>query len=225
MNLYFTQIDPPAEGLTGPLAEKGWQLRHLPFRRVADRAVALAAEEGDLWLITSKNAARWVMRQGFGALPRLAVVGAATAALLPGDRLVFPPQEGPVHAADLAKRLRAMGAPAGRACFLCGDKARPFPDVGFPVVRHEVYETPLIRQNSAPPESASMVYFQAPSTVADFHRSFRTKPGIIAVIGPTTAKAAESRGWAVDFQPGRPESTCFVNEVPPPERFTKDRSI
>jgi len=225
MNLYFTQIDPPGESMAGQLADKGWRLRHLPFRQVIYRDVTLEPRAWDLWIITSKKAARWVVRRGFENLPRLAVVGAATAAMLPGDHLVFAAENGPANAAELAERLRGCEIGVNRACFLRGDKARPFPAVGFPVMERVVYETVPLSQNSTPPETACMVYFQAPSTVADYQRSFRSKPGIVAVIGPSTAKAAENRGWAIDFQPDRPENTCFVREVPPPEYFVKDRPI
>jgi len=121
MKLYMTQIDPPDPHLVRDLAARGWQTRHLAFREVVYPEVSIDPSAWDLWIITSKKAARLVRDRA--DLPRLAVVGEATAAHLPRERLWF--SEAPASAEALCSRLKGTLPRGTRVCFLCGDKARP----------------------------------------------------------------------------------------------------
>ena len=117
MKLYLTQIDAPDSSLTAAFAAKGWQLCHFPFRRVVlHEEVGLPQEDYDVWIITSKQAARWLQKQPRPAKPPpLAVVGNTTTALLQAWPRLFDPA--PANAAELALALRKrFSQPANKSC-------------------------------------------------------------------------------------------------------------
>lgn len=227
MKLHFTQIDPPPPSLAVALSEKGWQPAHLCFRRVVDAAdVNWDLTDVDAVVITSKYAARRFLRAApVAEAPPLAVVGKATSAFFPADRLLFPDNP-PANAAELHKRLVERLRPGARLVFFSGEKtAGAFAEAGpeLSVERRVIYRTErLFRQQDQHQRTPDgMVYFQAPSTVADYARVFPHRPSLIAAVGPSTAAALSARGWQVDFQPQRPENTAFINEIPPTEFFKR----
>ena len=226
MDLYFTQIDPPDTATQDALTAKGWTCCHLPFRRVRFRKPEW---DPDLWpilLITSKQAARWYLKQKkqkSGLLPRLAVVGEATSSLFPAERLLCP--EAPANAEQLAKRVRELVPPGAPLLFLRGAIAKT-------TLAHElnsyyvfedliVYETKRIKKKGEAPTPGSMVYFQAPSTVTDYSAHFKIQPDYTAVIGPSTERAVQRLGWTIHFQPCRPENRQFIEELPSAQEFSK----
>lgn len=222
--LYFTQIDPPAESIRLQLAQKGWEGRHLVFRQVVFQKIGMDPSSYDALLLSSKQAVRWLLAQDFQQLPPLAVVGAASSALLPSRQLLFP-QKPPANAAELAERLGHAFPQPSRFLFLRGRIARD--TLANVLTDHHleqriVYSTEKLSKKFHPLVQGSMVYFQAPSTVADYFEHFCARPGCIGVIGPSTAQAVESLGWSIDFQPSRPENRHFAEELPAATRFFKE---
>jgi uroporphyrinogen-III synthase len=221
MKLYFTQIDPPETALFQRLEAKGWMPQHLPFRQVEFCGESLVLGDFDALVLTSKQAARWLLQQPRQALPPLAVVGTASAALLAGhDLLIADP---PGNAADLAGAIRTRLPTSARILFLRGETAKttiPLALNDYHLTCHTVYRTRKIQQKVRAIEDPSMVYFQAPSTVADFVEHFAQPPSWIAAIGASTAGTLRQLGWRIDFQPSRPENRFFVAELPQPGRIS-----
>ncbi|MDJ0835741.1 MAG: uroporphyrinogen-III synthase [Acidobacteriota bacterium] len=222
MDLYFTQIDPPEPFVIDRLKAGGWRCRHLPFRQVRLLEPRWDAAGWDVLLITSKQAARWLMRRTVTTLPRLGVVGRKTSALLPSDRLLFA--DAPADAAQLADRIRATIEPGSSLLFLrgevAGDTLREKLAADYRFSELVVYQTTEIPQKGGAPSAGSMVYFQSPSSVSDYHALFKIRPAFVGVIGPSTARAVKQLGWTIDFQPGRPENRQLCEELPPARYFT-----
>lgn len=217
MRLYFTQLDPPDPGLCEQLALKDWQVCHLALRRSLLLEVDVDLARFDVLIISSKQAARWLKRRELTTWPKLAVVGASSAALLPQQHLLF--DQAPANAGELVVRLLPLLGPKTRLLFLRGEKALETIPSGLAhhgLHEHIVYRTEKISKISTPPLQPAMVYFQAPGTVADYLEAFVHPPDYVGAIGPTTARALAGIGWQVHFQPSRPENECFARELPPP---------
>lgn len=222
MQLYFTQVDPIPPGVNQVLSAKGWQVEHLPLRKVVWEPATPNWADLDLVIVTSKQAALWLCAHPPpAAWPDLAVVGESTSALLPRQHLLF--ETAPANATELVERLLPRLAPRTRILFLRGEKAQdtiPLALAAFDFRQTIVYRTEKNLEITSPPRSLAMVYFQAPGTVADFLEAFRQPPAFVGAIGPTTARALEAVGWRVDFQPSRPENACFAQELPPPSAMS-----
>ena len=221
MKLYFTQIDPLEDNYRDRLERRGWEYRHHPFREVVFLEVPVPDfSRYDVIILSSKQAAKWLIRHQVPALPPLAVVGRATASLLESYRLFFD-EDAPPDADSLVEALRGRCQPSCRLLFLAGERARdtiPRGLADYPLVQTTVYKTVKLKKNHARYEGG-MVYFQAPSTVKDFLRVYREPPDWIGAIGGTTARSLENIGWQVHFKPSRPEVRYFVEELPDPETF------
>ena len=223
MNLYFTQMDPPVAAHYRLLAARGWTLQHLPFRRPCfyEPPADLHPAHYDLIILSSKQAAKWLCRYFPPPLPPIAAVGRTTASLLNGYDLWFddPP---PAHGAELVDRLNAELPPGPRLLFLHGHQAKRVIPTGlaaFSPVAQTVYGTEKLLTTFAPLPQKAVVYFQAPSTVADYLEIYGVPPWRIAAIGPSTATALRGLGWEPDFCPSRPETACFIAELPTPTQF------
>lgn len=219
MKLYFTQINPLSDAATAAVKEKGWLPHHHPFRKIVFHQVNIARDlEGvDVLVLTSKNAAKWLLKQplNLGRIP-FAVVGETSAELLStlGLHLVTKPA---ATARELAADLSQKLPQAAKVLFLCGAKTTGDLERGLArtcLQSRVVYSTQRIALKNAAIDSESMVYFQAPSTVDDYFSSFPFRPRWVAAIGPTTRLALEQRSWRVDFQPKRPELKNFIKELP-----------
>lgn len=224
MHLYFTQMDPVPDGVTETLSAKGWWVGHHPFRKVVFRQVKPAFDQTQLIVITSKQAARWLLAQKVPNLPPVAAVGATTNRLLVGRRLLFDPtQEAPpANADELVARLEKHPE-FQDILFLSGARIRDTVEKRLNnrnVRREIVYHTEKIA-NYPRLQCPAMVYFQAPGSVADYRENEPSPPALIGAIGPSTAKALHGLGWPIHFQPGRPENTIFAKEIPGPEYFRK----
>ncbi len=222
MQLWFTQVDPVPPDVAAQLNAKGWQVGHLPLRKVTWLEVDIPWSEVDLVVLSSKQAAQWLVAHLPSHWPSLAVVGATTAAMLPRSKLLF--ENPPAHAAELVERLRPRLALGTRLLFLRGEKVQdaiPNGLVDFDLRQAIVYRTEKNLEICPPSASPAMVYFQAPGTVADYSEAFRQPPSFVGAIGPTTARALAALGWQVDFQPSRPENPCIAQELPPPSAFAR----
>lgn len=215
MNLYFTQMDPVAPKHVTGLEAKGWQVLHMPFRKVAFERVTLPElMQYELCIISSKQAARWFLNQGFQKSPPLAVVGKTSSALLK-DYPLFCEADVPANAQELVKMVRER-CHKDKILYLCGANARETIPLGlqdYAFTSLIVYRTESVKKKS-PKYSSGMVYFQAPSTVMDFLETYGERPELIGAIGPSTEQALNGVGWQVDFRPSRPETTYMVNEIP-----------
>ncbi len=220
MHLYFTQMDPIPNAVSVPLEAKGWTCVHMPFREVVFLETgAVDFGDYDCIILTSKQAAHWLLQNAGDTLPPLAVVGGATTALLKKFHCLFKDNP-PPSAQDLVERLAERGF-SRRNLFLRGVHARDTVEKGLPHDQLQslvVYDTQKIKK-SKPIYGSGMVYFQAPSTVADFWETYRKPPKLIGVIGETTAGAIMARGWPVHFKAGRPELTFLAEQLPSPEDF------
>ncbi len=221
MYLYFTQVDPVPPGVNQALTEKGWQVEHLPLRKVVWAPAELNWTNFDLVIVSSKQAALWLRAHPPTSWPDLAVVGESSSALLPRQHLLFA--TAPANAAELVERLLPRLAPRTRILFLRGEMAQD--TIPLALAAHDFHQTIVYRTEknleiTSPPPSLAMVYFQAPGTVADFLEAFRQPPAFVGAIGPTTARALNAVGWRIDFQPSRPENACFARELPPPSAMS-----
>lgn len=219
MNLYFTQIDPVDPHFCDLLSWRGWHCRHLPMRRVvlSEAAPDWDPDAFDALILTSKSAARWLLKWRLDRLPPLAVVGESTRALLPGKPMLLA-GPAPANADALADRLcRHFHQGPARLLFLKGASAS---DTLAHELQHHVlaeqvvYRTEKLSQKLPTPPMPAMVYFQAPSTVFDYQEIYHNPPTHVAAIGNSTARAVEAAGWHLGFQPSRPETRCFVTELP-----------
>lgn len=220
MNLFFTQMDPIPGPVVTALEAKGWSCVHAPFRRVVLMdPPKMDLQSYDCLIITSKQAARWLLGQAYETLPPLAVVGGGTAALLQEHTCLFKDAP-PANAAELTARLLEPESP--RKClFLRGATARDTLEKSLPSHRLDlatVYRTEKI-EKIQPIRGPGVVYFQAPSTVADFWETYRKPPDLIGAIGKTTAAAIHARGWPLHFKPTRPELIHLVEQLPSPQHF------
>ncbi len=219
MDLYFTQMDPLDPRISELLADRGWVCRHLPMRRVvfSEEPFELDSDAWDALILTSKQAARWLLRKGFERLPPLAVVGESTSVLM-GDATMLLPSPAPTDADALAALLRKrFQHKTARLLFLRG--ASSAPTLARELRHHKfqeriVYRTEKLSQKLPAPTMPAMVYFQAPSTVFDYQEIYHNPPTHTAAIGKSTAMALKQIGWRQDFQPSRPENACFAAELP-----------
>ena len=214
--LYFTQTDPLAAEDRRELEGKGWTVKHLQFRRVVMFDLPVVLQGYDVIVVTSKQAARWLTKRPQQPLQNIAAVGGSTSALLPPASLLFG-ADPPATVADLVNRLRGALSHTDRVLFLKGSHAASLQSRGLtePSLSEVVVYSMVPAAAKFPPiPEDAMVYFQAPSTVKDFWTYYQRRPGRIGAIGPTTAKAIREQGWAVDFQPSRPENQTFVAELP-----------
>lgn len=230
MKLYLTQMDPIPQTVGALLKRKGWQVLHNPFRQVLFRENCWQdpLTSFDVVLLSSKNAARWLVDHSASQkIPPLAVVGEATAAIATSSGAALLTEPAP-NAKALGITLQKI-LPAGASIlYLCGATVTGDIEEGlknYLLTKWEVYETQLITGSESAMDPKSMVYFQAPSTVQDFCSRQGFRPLWVAAIGPTTARALEGKGWKVDFQPSRPESLCFAREVPTPTQLGGNRSV
>jgi uroporphyrinogen-III synthase len=218
MKLYFTQIQPLSDQLTADVVAKGWVPTHLPFRQVvlADAQHALQWLQFDLVVLSSKYAIQWLKQHQLPASLKIAVVGNASNALIPADQRFFQ-DDAPPNAKTLANVLTDQLHPENRVLLLHGKQATTTLQEALQTYKTtvlEVYETRPVKPNLSQIAQPSMVYFQAPSTVEDYHQHIADVPTYIAVIGPSTAQKVISYGWPIHFQPTRPELTTFTNQLP-----------
>ncbi len=220
MKLHFTQIDPVPKAITMPLEARGWTCVHTPFREVVYLQMEpIDFQSYDCLIITSKQAARWLLKHHEGALPPLAVVGGSSNRLLKEHNCLFGDQP-PASADMLVQALLKRGLPP-KCLFLKGANARDVIEQGLPSANLHtviVYQTQKIKKNHCD-YGSGMVYFQAPSTVADFYEMYQKQPELIGAIGETTASAIRDMGWSVDFKPTRPELPFLAQQLPAPANF------
>lgn len=220
LHLYFTQMEQPPAEVKDTLTQKGWRVHHLPLRHVEHLDVPVSFEDIDMVLISSKQAARWLLCQPKQPACPLAVVGETTSGLLSKGQLYF--EKAPCNAAELVARLRPQLKHGMRLLFLRGERAKDTIPKGLAdldLTEVVVYRTVKILENRSPPAHPAMVYFQAPGTVLDYMEAFKTPPERISAIGMSTAHALEQAGWQVDFQPQRPENVHFAASLPGPQAW------
>ena len=216
--LYFTQMDPLDASMIETLARRDWTYAHLPFRRPLYLTPDWDPTGFDALILTSKRAAVWLLQQKLNQVPPLAVVGETSTALLKGLPLIFP-TDPPTCAADLVARLQTFWPQPARLLFLRGHKASSTIVDGLKNHQAQqltVYRTERICKKITALDNDSMVYFQAPSSVADYMDHYPKPPKWVGSIGPSTSEALRVSGWPVHFQPKRPENRHFVAQVPRP---------
>lgn len=180
-------------------------------------------ETFDAILITSGRAAQWLGERHFtGRLAPLALLGSHSAALLDGfEQLDLKGR--PANAAELVVAVKKIFGESGRFLFLKGEHAKDTIPSAFQqsqLTQLTVYTTQKLLKEFPPLDKKGMVYFQAPSTVADFHAVYGRVLGRVSSIGPSTTLALNELGWSIDFQPSRPETAIFVKELPEARLFT-----
>lgn len=219
IHLYFTQMDPLPDRFSANLEARGWLPHHLPFRQVVYLLEPTQLVGYDAVIVTSKQAARWLNRASvLTSQIRLAVVGRASSAELPPEQLLW--RNAPANATQLVERLLMHFPNRSKFLFLRGEQA--LNTVASGLENHEltqlvVYRCEKVLKKDRLLVSPNMVYFQAPSTVVDYLEVYRHPPKCIGAIGKTTAQAVKQVGWHIDFQPSRPENTCFTSELPSPQ--------
>jgi len=140
----------------------------------------------DWVVVTSVNGARELRRRARGRMPRVAAIGAATAAAIGGADLVpdVSTQEG---------LLAELPRPAGRVLFAGAEGARRLlaDALGADVVT--LYRTLELVTSELPP--ADLVVLASPSAARAYARSGGALPA--ATIGPETSAAAREAGIVV----------------------------
>jgi uroporphyrinogen-III synthase len=166
--------------LVARLESAGHEVAHCPLiaiESLGDDPIDVAGYD---WVVlTSANGARELLRRARGTMPRVAAIGAATAAAFGGADLVpaVSTQEG---------LLAEIPRPAGRVLFAAGEGARDvLPEaLGADVV--VLYRTRTLRPEAVPPADLFVVTSaSAARALAD------ASPGAPVVsIGPETTRAA-----------------------------------
>jgi uroporphyrinogen-III synthase len=141
----------------------------------------------DWVIVTSGNGAEQLARRHRGYLPRVAAIGAATAAALEtfGIHADFVPTT-PSQEALVAELPR----PVGRVLFVGAEEARGLIVAELDAEFRPVYRTKRLRPD--PPPSGDMVLLASPSAADAFAALRLDLPAV--TIGPQTTAAARERG-------------------------------
>lgn len=214
LKVYFTQIDPIDDAVRSLLEQAHLEVIHCPMRTVKFLAATLpAAQEG--LVVSSKQAARWLIGQGRTIKPPIFAVGQVTSNMLKDAGFLIAWEHAPANSEELVARMASESRQS--LTYLKSPTSRPtiplgLREFGFAVSERNVYETVAI----PPPidlEWQHLVYFQAPSTVRDYRSAGLHRPRLIAAIGPTTSAALSDLNWSVDFAPTRPEGGEFAEQL------------
>jgi uroporphyrinogen-III synthase len=232
------------DALSARLVELGAELLEAPAISIAPPASfegldrALDSLEGTAWIVfasvnaverTVARAARRAVPAAALGRPRLAAIGAATAARL--ARLLRPPDllppeaRGEALAAALAPAVRGLRVLVPRA-----EEGRPelvegLERAGAEVVSPVAYRTEAASAESLAPLAAALgagaidaVTFASPSAVRAVVTALgpaaRLLPrAVLAAIGPTTAAELRAHGLPVTVQPPRSSGAALADEL------------
>ena len=163
--------------------------------------------EGYDWVVvTSANGAEQLARRHLGYLPRVAAIGAATAAALAayGIDVDFVPSA-PSQEALVAEFPR----PAGRVLFVGAEEARGLIVVELDADFRAVYRTRRLRPD--PPPQGDVAVLASPSAAEAFAALGLGVP--VVTIGPQTTAAARRHGAHVAAQARTPDVAGIVAAV------------
>jgi uroporphyrinogen-III synthase len=182
----------------GPLAEA---LRAAGFEPVICPLVELEPiDDGPIdvarydWVVvTSANGAEQLVRRHVGYLPKVAAIGATTAAALAslGVEVDFVPAE-----ASQDALVAEFPRPHGRVLFVGAEEARGLIVAGLDADFRAVYRTRRLRPE--PPPEGDLVVLTSPSA-ADALAALRLDVPVVT-IGPQTTAAARRHGACVVAQ-------------------------
>ena len=165
----------------------GYEIVHCPLIEIEPLGDEPIVVEGYDWIIvTSANGARELLRRAVGRLPRVAAIGAATAAALGGADLVprVSTQEG---------LLAELPRPAGRVLFAGAEGARQLLVDELDADFVPLYRTRELRPPAGP--DGDLCVLASASAARAFGRLGTGMPAVS--IGPETSKAARAAGVEV----------------------------
>jgi uroporphyrinogen-III synthase len=185
--LILTRPAGQEDELASALSREGHDVVNVPLLRIEPVGDGpIDVRPYDWVVVTSSNGARELLRRAIGPFPRVAAIGAATAAALGGADLVprTSTQEG---------LLAELPRPAGKVLFAAAEGARRLlPDtLAADVV--VLYRTHEVVVEELPPTDLAVL--TSPSAARAFARSGGAVP--VASIGPETTRAATSSGLRV----------------------------
>lgn len=187
MRVVVTRPQGQEAELTLLLERLGHEVVHCPLLAIEPLGDGPIDVSGYDWVVvTSANGASELRRRARGRMPRVAAIGAATAAAAGGADLVpaVSTQEG---------LLAELPRPAGRVLFAAAEGARSLlPDtLGADVVT--LYRTRQLRPAALP--AADLYVLASPSAA---HALAAARAGLAVVsIGPETTRAARQAGLSV----------------------------
>ncbi|MGZ8687528.1 MAG: uroporphyrinogen-III synthase [Gaiellaceae bacterium] len=189
--------------LVARLEALGYEIVHCPLIEIEPLGDEPIVVEGYDWIIvTSANGARELLRRAVGRLPRVAAIGAATAAAIGVADLVprVSTQEG---------LLAELPRPSGRVLFAGAEGARQLlvAELGADFV--PLYRTRELRPPAVPDGDLCVL------ASASAARAFgRLGTGMRAVsIGPETSKAARAAGVEVAAEAVTHDTNGLVEAV------------
>jgi uroporphyrinogen III methyltransferase / synthase len=176
-----------ADELLERLALRGHDAVHCPLIEVEPLGDDPIDVTGYDWVVvTSPNGARELVRRAAGRLPRVAAIGAATAAAMGGADLVprVSTQEG---------LLAELPRPAGRVLVAAAEAARRLlvDELGADFVA--LYRTRELTRDAVP--AADLVLLASPSAARALAGTGSRSP--VVTIGPETTRAAADAGLDV----------------------------
>ncbi len=187
MRLLVTRPQGQEAELVRLLAKAGHEVAHCPLIAIEPLGDQPIDVSGYDWVVvTSVNGARELRRRSVGDMPKLAAIGAATAAALGGADLVpaVSTQEG---------LLAELPRPTGRVLFAAGEGARTLlPEtLGADVV--VLYRTRMLRPAALPEAD---LYLLASPSAARALAAIGENYAVVS-IGPETSAAARTAGLTV----------------------------
>lgn len=173
--------------LVARLEALGHEIVHCPLIEIEPLGDEPIVVEGYDWIIvTSANGARELLRRAVGRLPRVAAIGAATAAAIGVADLVprVSTQEG---------LLAELPRPAGRVLFAGAEGARQLLVAELDADFVPLYRTRELRPPAGP--DGDLCVLASASAARAFGRLGSGMPAVS--IGPETSKAARAAGVEV----------------------------
>jgi uroporphyrinogen-III synthase len=187
MKIVVTRPEGQEEELVGRLEQLGHDVVHCPLIAIeplGDGPIDVSEYE---WIVvTSANGARELRRRAIGSMPRVAAIGAATAASFGGADLVpaVSTQEG---------LLAEFPRPAGRVLFAAGEGARRLLPEALDADTVTLYRTHELKPAELP---VADVYVLASASAARALAAFQQGLAVVS-IGPETSRAAREAGLDV----------------------------
>ncbi len=214
LNLYFTQVDAIGDSTRAFLSEHKFKVDHLRMREVIFLPNSVP-QECDAWILSSKQAAKWLTQHRPHFLKPIYCVGQTTSDILRSAGIRPEWSDPPANAQALVDRLSHLEPQ--RFVFLRSPQSKEIIPSGLEAINHKVHSLIVYMTETIyiPIELAvnHLVYFQSPSSVYDYIRLEGSQPNWTAAIGPSTRRALEAVGWQADFVPSRPETEHFIKEL------------
>ena len=204
MRVLLTHSEGRLEGLAAALEVRNFSVTHHPLVRTEFLSAAEVGGAAELlgsdWLLfTSRTAVRAWAVLGLpltGHVPKLGVVGAATARELKrlGGTVALIAE--PANAQGLLETFRAHVSPPARVGLPCGEQALPTLSTGLARAGFTVNKLCLYRTVPQPfsVTTADIIVLASPTAVSALPDELDGKTRLIA-LGPSTHQAVCERGW------------------------------